>query len=102
MPDRPIREETFDEVLARVQTLGSLASETQIRSVLRVVAKSAVEVADPLTQAAKEIREFNDSTTHLTKQIITLNRRVLCATWVIAVATTVAALAAIVGLFCMS
>lgn len=98
MPDKPIREDTIDDILEGVQTVAAVGTDTQIRSVMRVVAKSAVEVAGPLSLAATEIRAFSDSTTKLTEQIIALNRRVLCATWVIAVATVLAAVAALVAL----
>src|SRR5438093_998172 len=58
MTEKPIREWTMDEALADVQALAALGSDTQVRSALRVVAKSAIEVAEPLALAAAEIRAF--------------------------------------------
>ena len=97
MTEKPIREWTMDEALADVQALAALGSDTQVRSALRVVAKSAIEVAEPLALAAAEIRAFNCSTTKLTKEIITLNRRLLFAGRVIAVATVVGTAVAVIA-----
>src|SRR5438552_18155504 len=87
MTEKPIREWTMDEALADVQALAALGPDTQVRSALRAVAKSAIEVAEPLALAAAEIRAYNCSTTNLTKEIITINRHLSFASIVIAVAT---------------
>ena len=52
---------------------------------------SAIELGDALSTATREIRDFNQSTSELTTQIIALNKRLVLATIVIALATAVAA-----------
>ena len=113
MVDKSIRDRTIDEVLEDVQGLAAVASQGQIKSLLAVLARCTIEVADSLGSNSAEIRNaseevrltasevhaFNSSTTELTKQIIRLNQRLTWATFAIAMGTAVGAGAALVALF---
>jgi hypothetical protein len=92
---KSLRDRSLDEVLADVREVASIGTQDQIKSVMAVVAKASQEVGDSVAAAAKEIGAFNNSTTELTKQLITLNRRLLWVNVLIALGTVAAAVAAL-------
>lgn len=93
---------TLDEWLAEVQGLQTVGDANQVRSVMAVVAKSALELTTGLAAAATEVRRLTDTTAtfnegagKLTEQLVRLNRSLTWATWVIARGTALLVLVAI-------
>ena len=106
MSYKNLRDQPIELLLERVIGLGTAGGKTEVQAVLAVIARCAIEVSSTLDNAATkldatadEIRGFNESTTELTNQIIRLNKRLLLATVVIAVASALAAIAAFLSLF---
>ena len=107
-----LRQQSIEQVLDKIQELATVASKDQVQSVMALVARCTIDLAENLTRTsdemrkasdeiratATEVRQFNDSTTALTKQLIRLNRVLTWATVVIAFGTFVAAAAAILTL----
>jgi len=95
-----LRQQSIEQVLDKVQELATVASKDQVQSVMALVARCTIDLGENLTRTsdelrkasdgiratATEVRQFNDSTTALTKQIIHLNRVLTWATVVIAAA----------------
>jgi hypothetical protein len=85
-----LRDKSLDELLEAVKPLSGVGiSDEQVRSVLAVIAKSALELNAGLTAAATESDK-------LTRQLIRLNRSLTVATWVIAAGTVLLVVAAFV------
>ena len=88
-----LRSMPLEEVLDGVQALASVASQSQVQSVGALLAKCTIEVGTDLNAVAAElkntsaqIKEFNDSTTRLTRVVIVLELILVVATVLIAIA----------------
>ena len=90
-----IRSKSIEEVLNNVQGLAAVASDTQVQSIMALVAKCTIDLGENLGRTSTEIRRFNESTDVLTKQVIRLNRILTWATVVIAIGTIAVAVTAI-------
>lgn len=88
--------ERLKNAVRDVQAVAAVGSEGQMRSVMNVFAESAIVVAGGLSAATDEIRSFSESTTQLSEQVLTLNKRLLSATWAIAAGTGAAAVATVI------
>ena len=111
MANDKLRQQSIEQALERVQALAAVGSADQIRSVMAVLARCTVELADALHTAvgaiataseqvratAQEVSAFNRSTTSLTKQLIRLNRILTWATVLIALGTLAAAVATVLA-----
>jgi len=89
-----------EKAIAEVQALSTVGTKSQLQSIMNVVGESSLTVAEGLESTAAEIRRFNEAiatanttTSRVSDQLMTLNRRLLVATWVAAVATVLAAAA---------
>jgi hypothetical protein len=83
-----LRDKSLDQTVAGVLNTGH---SEQMRSIMAVVARSAIELSDGLGAAAKEVRHLTDSTAtfnaeagKLTQPLVRLNRSLTQATWAIA------------------
>ena len=90
MAERSLENQSLDELLGRVQGLTAMAAASEIQSIMAVFAKCTLELSKVVGSTSTEIRNFNESTTNLTMQIIRLNK-------VLVVATIVGTVAAIMG-----
>jgi hypothetical protein len=95
--DSPLNK-SLDDLLRDVQGLTTVGSDRQVRSILAVLAKCTVQLQDGMASTTKEVAAFNASTTALSKQLIRLNRVLVCATVVAAVATLAGSIAAVLAL----
>lgn len=87
MENENIEGKSLDDLLSNVCGLSAVGTDTQIRSIMNVIAKCTMIVSKDLNDTSEEIKEFNKSTTKLTKVIIALNVILAIATLVMAGAT---------------
>lgn len=90
MAEESIENQSLDQLLKGVQGLSAMGADAQMRSITAVFAKCTLELGKSIGSASEEIRRFNNSTTKLTEQIIRLNK-------ILVAATVVGAVAAIIG-----
>ncbi len=93
MAEESIENQSLDQLLKGVQGLSAMGAAAEVRSIMAVFAKCTQELGKSIGSASAEIRRFNDSTTKLTEQIIRLNRILVAATVVAAVAAIIGAIA---------
>jgi len=93
MAEISLKDQSLDDLVERVQGLSAMAAKTEVQSIMAVFAKCTLE----LVKIATEIRCFNDSTTTLTTQIIRLNRVLIAATIVGAVAALIGGIATLLN-----
>ena len=79
MSEKGLEEKTWDEVMKEVQGMSAAASQGQMRSIMAVPAKAALELGGAL-------RDFNRSTAKLTRVLIALEVILAVATVFIAIA----------------
>ena len=79
MANKDLEEKTWDEVIHDVQGMSAAASQGQMRSIMAVPAKAAIELGGAL-------RDFNNSTARLTRVLIVLEVILSAATVLIAIA----------------
>lgn len=91
------RRKRIEDALGQVQMLASVATETQVRAVLRVVAECSLAVSEELGDAAKEIRGFNNSMTAFNKATEGLSARLVMLNWLLFAAAAASAIAAAVS-----
>ena len=96
--------EVSDSLKETAATIATEGERLQIATRSTVAELSAVSEgvsasANQIEATAREIHEFNNSTTKLTSEVIRLNRRLFWATVVIAIATAIGAGVAIGALF---
>jgi hypothetical protein len=70
-----LRDQTLDELLANVQELATVASRDQIRSVMAVIARCTIEIADQTRQLSEDVNQakivLGQRLTELTVQLKT-------------------------------
>ncbi len=93
MAGRSLEDQSLDELLGRVQGLSSMAAASEVQSIMAVFAKCTLELRKVVDSTSTEIRRFNESTTKLETQIIRLNKVLVGATIVGAVAAIIGAIA---------
>jgi hypothetical protein len=71
--DYNLKTQSWDQVLESVEGISAGATKSQMKSLMTVPAKAAMEIGEDLRKASEEIHKFNDSTGRLTKVLIWLN-----------------------------
>src|SRR5207253_4892495 len=57
MPEQPLREQSLDDLVAKVQGLAAAAAASEVRSIMAVFARCTIEISDRARQLSEDVNQ---------------------------------------------